>query len=84
MKKFDENPALQFITGAAAEEEPITTPAKLHYKPEAEVRNKRVQILLSQATDKAAREAAAERGISLNGLINEAIEAYLKKGAKRK
>ena len=81
MKKFDfdGNPALQFISSAGEDQ----TKGK-SYKPAEDIRNKRVQILLSQATDRAARAAAAERGQSLNGFINDAITAYLKKGAKKK
>lgn len=86
MKKFDNNPALQFISGAGeAQEEPKkaaegTNTEEGYYKAVyVEKRTERVQIVLAKSINKKARAAAKKRGISLNAFIHEAIERELER-----
>jgi hypothetical protein len=80
-KDFKSNPALQFISTPAAEEEPVPqkTPIPTGYKMNPayiETKSKRVQLLVQPSIIDAVARIADRKGISRNEAINEALKQY--------
>lgn len=79
-KSFKDNPALNFITPpGAAPRTPAQPAAGIPMKPDpryVEVKSKRVQLLMQPSLHARLKEAAAERGRSLNDLIHTVLSEW--------
>ena len=72
-----DNPALQFISGAAAEENPPQEAAPGGAKPNpafVETKNRRVQLVFQPSLYKKVREKAKAGGLSVNEYIHQILD----------
>ena len=90
-KDFKSNPALNFITPpepAPAMEQSASqvmeqVPEGYRLNPAyIEKRDQRINVLLTRSTKDSLRDLARETGRSVNDIINEALERYLRGGAQ--
>lgn len=57
---------------------PAAQPAPIHAPAKPETKTKRLQLVIRPSLYQAAKEKAAAHGISVNELVNQAIEAIVK------
>lgn len=83
-RSFKKDPMDLLISSAELIEktEPVKETATIPkgYKLVKEAKSERTQFLLRPTTKEAIKEAAAERGVSMNDLVNDILDEYIKKG----
>ena len=85
-KSFKTNPAMQFISAVEEEtkapkqdEQPEGVIIPKGYRLVKEMKTERVQLLVRPTTKEQIKKEAAEKGISLNDLVNQILEDHIER-----